>query len=144
MISEATKSKIVTAKAYSAAHDEVSNAAKQAAFYPNKNFLHVVPTEAAKDNFEHIIIQAGSVDISNLKTDRNPEQYLDYYKQETVNSARNIFNSGVTALERQPSIKSIIFMKHTPRYDPLDIDPLSLKPALSKLFNNTMTELWIN
>ena len=144
ILAEATNSKIVTAKAYSAVHDDVSNVAKQAAFYPNKNFLQVVPAEAGKDNFEHLIIQTGSVDITNLKTNKNANQYLEYFKQETIKSAKNIFNSGVCALERQPSLKSVIFLKQTPRYDPIDVDPLSIKPALSQLFNNTMMELWIH
>ena len=103
VIAEATRSKIVTAKAYSAIHDMVSNKAKQAAFYPSKNFLEVVPLEAAKDEFKHIIIQTGSVDITNLRTNENPEQYLEYFKQETIKSAKNIFNSGLCALDRQVS-----------------------------------------
>ena len=35
-------------------------------------------------------------------------------------------------------------MKQIPRYDLLSVDPLSLKPALSQLFNNTLTELWMS
>ena len=35
-------------------------------------------------------------------------------------------------------------MKQTPRYDPLSSDPLSLKPALSELFNNILTEQWMS
>ena len=35
-------------------------------------------------------------------------------------------------------------MKQTPRYDPRSVDPLSLKPVLSQLFNNTLVELWMN
>ena len=35
-------------------------------------------------------------------------------------------------------------MKHTPRYDPQVTDPLSLKPALSQMFNNLLTELWMS
>ena len=96
------------------------------------------------DSFEHLIIQAGSVDITNLKTEENPSEHIDYFKQETVMSAKNIFDSALHALEKQPTLKSIILLKQTPRYDPLDIDPLSLKPALSLLFNNTITELWMN
>ena len=34
-------------------------------------------------------------------------------------------------------------MKQIPRYDPSHVDPLSLKPTLSILFNNTLTELWM-
>ena len=59
-------------------------------------------------------------------------------------SAKNIFSAAVIAMEHQPSLKSVVIMKQTPRYDPLDIDPLSLKPALSQLFNNTMMDLWMN
>jgi hypothetical protein len=50
----------------------------------------------------------------------------------------------IIALERQPSIKSVVIMKQTPRYDPVSVDPMSLKPALSQLFNNTLMELWIS
>ena len=35
-------------------------------------------------------------------------------------------------------------MKQTPRYDPVSSDPLSLKPALSELFNNILTEQWMS
>ena len=35
-------------------------------------------------------------------------------------------------------------MKQIPRYDPVSSDPLSLKPALSQLFNNTLTDQWIS
>ena len=79
-----------------------------------------------------------------MKTSENPAQYVEYFKPEIFISAKNIFNAGVIALEQQPTLKSVIFMKQTPRYDPLDIDPLSLKPALSQLFNNTLVEEWMN
>ena len=143
VIADATKSTIVTAKAYSAVYDEVSNVAKEAAYYPKKKYLQVVPAEAVKDTFEHLIIQAGSVDVSNLKTNNNPNEYLKYFKQVSVISATNIFNS-IIALENQPSLKSVIIMKQTPRYDPADVDSLSVKPAMSYLFNNTIMDLWMN
>ena len=97
-----------------------------------------------KTTFEHLIVQSGSVDITNLKTDVNPREHLEYFKQEVVVSARNIFNSCVSAFEHQPSLKSIIILKQTPRYDPSEVDPLSIKPMLSHLFNNTLMELWMN
>ena len=144
VIADATQSKIVTAKAYSAVYDEVANVAKHAAYYPKKNFQQVIPNEVVKTTFEHLIVQAGSVDITNLKTDVNPREHLEYFKQEAVVSARNIFNSCVSAFEHQPSLKSIIILKQTPRYDPSEVDPLSIKPMLSHLFNNTLMELWMN
>ena len=35
-------------------------------------------------------------------------------------------------------------MKQKPRYDPVSVDPLSMKQALSHLFNNTLTKLWVS
>ena len=144
LISDVTQSKIVTARAYCAKYDNETNEAKGPAHYPQKNFLNVVPTEAIKDTFDHLIIQAGATDITNLKTNVNPEKNIEYYKQETVISAKNTFSSAVLALQHQPSLKSVLIMKQTPRYDPLDVDPLSLKPALSQLFNNTLVEEWMS
>ena len=34
-------------------------------------------------------------------------------------------------------------MKQIPRYDRVDLDPLSVKQALSQIFNGTLTDLWI-
>ena len=144
VVEEATRAKIVTSKAYSAIFDEVSNVAKETALYPKNNFTDVVPREVIKDTFEHLILQAGSVDISNLKTKENANLYMNYFQQEAVVSARNIFNAGVNALSQQPSLKKVIIMKQIPRYDPKDLDPLGLKAALSQLFNNSLMELWMN
>ena len=54
-----------------------------------------------------------------------------------------MFDTAVNALKVQPTLGKIILMKQVPRYDPPHVDPLSLKPALSILFNNTMTNLWM-
>ena len=48
------------------------------------------------------------------------------------------------AVERQPFLKKMIIMKQTPRYDPLSSDPLSLKAALSQIFNSTLSDLWMS
>ena len=34
-------------------------------------------------------------------------------------------------------------MKQTPRYDPSRVDPCSLKPVLSELFNRTLVQCWM-
>ena len=58
-------------------------------------------------------------------------------------SATNLFQAGVNALKVQPTLSKVVIMKQIPRYDPSDVDPLSLKPALAMLFNNTLTNLWM-
>ena len=41
---------------------------------------------------------------------------------------------------RNSSLKKIIIMKQTPRYDPPSIDPHSVKPVLSELYNRTLEQ----
>ena len=90
-----------------------------------------------------MVIQAGSVDITNLNTKDNPTEYLDYYRQEAVISANNLFQAAVNGLLSSPSLENFILMKQIPKYDRNEVDPLSLKPALSQLYNNTLTEEWM-
>ena len=59
-------------------------------------------------------------------------------------SAKNIFRVAENALSVSPSLSKVVLMKQIPRYDPAIVDPLCIKPALSQLFNNTITEQWMN
>ena len=59
-------------------------------------------------------------------TKDNPEQYIEYFRQETIMSATNLFNAAVNALKVQPTLSKVVSMKHIPRYDPSNVDPLSL------------------
>ena len=142
-LEEATEKKITMAKAYSSVHDEVQNVAKMPARFPRANFTDVVPFELKKDEYEALVLQAGSVDISNLNTKDDPAKYIEYFKQEAITSAKNLFTVAVRALETEPTLKKVVLMKQTPRYDPSDVDPLALKPTLSMLFNNTLTSEWM-
>ena len=78
----ATQRQFVKAKAYSSKHDTVSNSAKQAAKFPDSNFTDVIPTELKKEKYEHLILQAGSLDITNMNTKDEPSKYVEYFKQE--------------------------------------------------------------
>ena len=82
--------------------------------------------------------------LTYLLTKDNATEYIEYFKQETILSAKNTYAVGVNALHVQPSLEKVVIMKQTPRYDPAESDPLLLKPALSQLFNNTLTEQWID
>ena len=142
-LQEATQTKFTTARAYSSTYDIVKNAAKQPARFPSSNFTEVVPTELSKGNFKTLILQAGSVDITNLNTKDNPEAHIEYFRQETIKSATALFATATNALKVHPTLTKVIIMNQIPRYDPLSVDPLSLKPALSHLFNVTLTELFM-
>ena len=143
-LESATQRTIIRAKAYSSIHDTVQNVAKQAARFPSSNFTDVIPAQLRKAKFHSLLLQAGSVDITNLQTNESPSRYLEYFKQETIVSAKNLFTAAVNALSSQPSLRKVVIMKQIPRYDPAEVDPLSLKPTLSQLFNNTLSDLWMN
>ena len=142
-LEEATQTEFITAKAYCSVYDDVTNVAKQSAKFPSSNFTDVIPMELKKNNYKTMILQAGSVDITNLNTKDEPEKYIEYFRQEAVMSATNLFSAAVNALIANPTLTKIILLKQTPRYDPLHVDPLGLKPTLSVLFNNTLTDLWM-
>ena len=139
----ATQAQIVAAKAYSSVHDTTKNVAKQPAKFPASNFKDVIPTELKKGAYQSLILQAGSVDITNLNSKDDPAKYMEYFRQETVKSAKNLFSAAVDALKVQPTLRKVVIMKQIPRYDPSHVDPLALKPTLSLLFNNTLTDLWM-
>ena len=96
-----------------------------------------------KDDFKYLIIQAGAVDITNLNTKDNPQEYFDYFQQEAVVSATKLFESGEKAVIDNPNLQKVVIMNQIPRYDNVEVDPLSLKSALSLLFNKTLTTLWM-
>ena len=143
VIAKATESKVKTVRAYGSIKDTTSNEAKDATKYPESNFTDVTAEELKKETVDILIMQAGSVDITNLNTKDNPTANFDYFKDEVIKSAKNFFATAVSALNQHPELKKVILMKQTPRYDPLDVDPLSLKQALAQIFNDSLVQQWI-
>ena len=88
-----------------------------------------------------MILQARPDVITNLFTDKEPSKYVEYFRQETIMPAKNIFSAAEEALKIQSTLKKVMILKLIPRYDPKTADPLTLKSALSLLFNNKLTEL---
>ena len=50
------------------------------------------------------------MDITNLNTKDNPTEYLDYYRQEAVISANNLFQAAVNGLLSSPSLKNFAIL----------------------------------
>ena len=103
-----------------------------------------MPNQLKRDEYQTLVLQAGSVDVSNLNTKDNPSEHLEYFKQVTIVSAKNFFQVGVNALRSSNCLEKVVLMKQIPRYDPSSVGPLSIKPALSQLYNNTLTDEWMN
>ena len=125
-------------------HDTDSNIAKQAAKFPYANFTDVVRPKLENGNFKTLLLHAGSVDVTNLNTNENPEAYMEYFRQVTIMSANNLFEAATNAVKTNPELEKVIIMKQIPRYDLPSVDPLGLKPSLSLLFNNILGSQWMD
>jgi hypothetical protein len=143
VLQQGTGTQISAYKAYSSVYDSVSNNVKRAARLPNKNFTDVISAKQKRGNFSNMVVQSESVDITNLVTKTNPEKHFDYFRNQVEESAKNLFAACEKAVKINPKLKKVVIMKQIPRYDRVDLDPLSVKQALSQIFNNTLTDLWI-
>ena len=123
-------------------HETIDDKGKHAPRFPKKNFKDIIEKELDKELADVLIVQAGSVDITNLKTDGCYAENSEYFKQQTVVSANNLFTAVVNAAAKHPELKKIIIMKQIPRYDVLASTIPGLKPFLSNLFNETLDQLW--
>ena len=144
VLETAMNADIKAVKAYAAIFDNVGNVAKKPARFPAKNFTDVTPAELQKEPFDILLLQSGSVDITNLETRNKPEQNVEYFKQEVVYAAKNLFAVAEDALDNITDLKKVIILNQTPRYDEPSVDPLNLKPAFVQLFNNTLSRLWMD
>ena len=140
-IERAVNADVKLVKAYSSTYETTSNAAHRAPKFPDKNFGDVI-TQEMNNYTDALIIQSGSVDITNLKTETpDANAYLEYFKQKTIISSENIFQAALNAEARYPKLKKIIILKQVPRYDSSSSSPPGLKPYLSNLFNENIDKL---
>ena len=91
VIKKALSGNVRACKAYAATFDNSENEAKDASRFPFKNFKDVIQTEVKKEPVDYLLLQAGSVYITNLKTKDKPEEHSALYKQEVRNAAKNMF-----------------------------------------------------
>ena len=84
LLAHSTKTEFKQVRAYSSIHDTISNEWKMPAKFPDSNFTSVVPAELQKGTFQSLVLQAPSVDITNLKTNVNPSKYIKKWEQQTV------------------------------------------------------------
>ena len=136
-----SNSLITKRKAYGSVEDSVS-------MFPKKNLSDVVPQELVRKynqtglDFDVLIIQASSTDITNLDTNVNAMENMEYLKQSAAVSSTNIFNVATYSL-KHTNVKKVIIMERIPRYDRVEDDPSSLKSGLSEYSNGILHQLWL-
>ena len=139
----ATQAKLRVAKAYSSSYEDKEDGNKYAPKYHHKNFKEVIEHELKNKDDDVLIVQAGSIDITNFKTDKQLGQNVEYFKQHTSNSAKSLFLAVSDAEKNNPQLKKIVILKQIPRHDFQASNPPGLKPFLSKLYNDTLDHLFL-
>ena len=125
IISKAMDTEIKAVRAYSTLEDTMETEAMKETKYPDRRFQDIMKKEGENS------VQATSVDISNMKASHdNSKRYSEFFKQETMISASNLFTTVENTIKMNPKIKKAIILKQTPRYDGIESDPLSVKAAL--------------
>ena len=137
IVEKVTNSTIKTAKAYSSTWNERAR-------LKHSKFKKVVKDELEKSNFDHLILAAPTVDITNLDTKyANSKDSFESFKSEIEESCTNMFKVAEDALEKNAELKKVTIMEHPPRYDTIKEDPISLKPKLANYANNFLQKLWV-
>ena len=116
--------------------------------YPNQNFTDAVSKELENTYPDAIILQGGSVEISNIDmkaalmdTEKDIEKYRAEWAAKVEEDSANLFNIAETAVDQNPGMK-VIIVKRLPRFDPISSDPKGIKKQLSKFGNHVFDQLW--
>ena len=96
-------------------------------------------------DYDVLVMSAPTVDITNLDTSKLvSSDNTDYLQEKVMLSSQNMFNIAVTSLEKNKNLSKVVIMEHPPRFDKKEVDPTSLKPALVRFANSTLSYLWLN
>ena len=129
-LEQVSNTTVKTSKAYSSVWDKDAR-------FKHLNVTDVVKKELEKDAFNHLVLAAPTVDISNLDTSKvRPSDNTDFFKQRVGSSCQNMMKVAEDALEMHPAISSVTIMSHAPSFDFRHGDPVGLKPNLANFANN--------
>ena len=117
-------------------------------FFPELNVTDTVNKVLEKDEPQAIILQAGSIEISNIDvkqalmdTEKDIEQYKKDWAAKVEEDSANLYDVAVKAIEKNPTMK-VVIVKRLPRYDPDSSDPKQIKSQLSRFGNDVYDQLW--
>ena len=117
-------------------------------YYPELNFTETVSMVLETSKPDAIILQAGSIEISNIDikkaymdTEKDIDQYQTEWASKVEEDSTNLFDIATKALKKKANMK-IIIVKRLPRYDPVCADPKGIKRKISDFANSFYDQLW--
>ena len=98
-----------------------------------------------RDDYDVLVMSAPTVDITNLDTSKLVStDNNDLLQEKVMLSSHNMFNLAISSLQNNKNLSKVVIMEHPPRFDKREVDPTSLKPALVRLANSSLSYLWLN
>ena len=120
------------------------------AHFRERNFRAVVPKAIENENVETLVLQTGSIEITNInvsKATKNPKKNIEEYKKKwfakVEDNSENLFEVAERALKNSTSLKRVIIVKRLPRFDLSKDDDLGIKSELSNYANACYQQLWV-
>ena len=120
------------------------------ALFKHKNFKAVVPKVIENDDIETLVLQTGSIEITNIDVNNavnNPTKHIEDAKKgwfdKVEKDSTNLFEVAEEALKNTQMLKRVIIVKRLPRYDTNKDDILGIKSQLSEFANTCYDQLWV-
>ena len=133
-----TSTTIKTAKAYSSVWNKNAR-------FKNSNISAVTKAELELSKYDHLVLAAPTVDITNINTSKvEPTDETQKFRDTVSDSCKNMIETAQLALLNHRSLKKVTIMNHVPRMDSVDVDPLGLKPKLAEFANGKLLQLWLD
>ena len=116
--------------------------------FPDLNFTETVPAELEYDTPDTIVLESGSIEITNLDvkkammdTSKDLKEYEKEWTEKVEKDSENVFNIALKMTEKHKNMK-IIILKRLPRFDSKNQDPTSIKRRLSVFANSVYDHLY--
>ena len=120
------------------------------AFFRESNFRKVVPKVLKNNDIDTLVLQTGSIEISNIDVNQSvmdPKKEIDQYKKEwfakVEEDSSNLFDIAEDAIKHSSNLKKVVIIKRLPRFDRSRDDILGIKSQLSKYGNNCYDQQYI-
>ena len=143
-----TRSNVKFVRADEIAEENESTYPKEAQRFPDRTFTKVVPETIENNDVDILVMQGGSIEISNIKvnealmdTSKNIQDYKQEWFDKVENDTKNLFKIAEEAVKSKPGLK-VVIVKRLPRFDRSSQDILGIKAILSKYANSIYDQLW--
>ena len=112
--------------------------------YREKNFKKIVPEKLKNQKYETLVLQGGSIEITNINTkDESKEMHFQSWKNKVKKSSEEMFNLAEESITAYPDLK-VIIVARIPRFDSTYSDPAQVKSQLSQYGNSVYHNMWMD